>query len=246
MRSRTFVVNGTRIRYLRGGSGFTKPAVVLLHGLGMTSDVYEHLGELLSERYLVIIPDLPGFGKSDKVNPVQFGKFAAILDGLLEHLRLSKVALVAHSMGGGIAIEMAQKYPERVDKVILVDSMGEVVDRGLIGWAIAATYKTLRSLSVKHLPAVARIVTSFTLNCLKRPLWMLQTFKLTTGTDLVEVLRTIKPKTYLVWADRDEYFPSCQRMASALNTQPTTIPKAGHDWIILEPVAAAEVIEQLL
>ncbi len=245
MQSRTIVVNGTRIRCLLGGSEFN-PVVVLLHGWAMASSVYKHLGDLLSEGHFVIIPDLPGFGRSDKVSPVQFEKFAAILDDLLEQLGLSKVSLVAHSMGGAVAIKMAQKFPKRVEKVILVDSMGEMVNRGLIGWAIAAIYKTLRSLSVDHLRAVTRVVTICALNCLKRPLWMWQTFRLTIGTDLVAVLKTVKTETHLVWADKDEYFPSCQRMASAINTQPIIIPKAGHDWIILEPVAAAQIIKQLL
>jgi len=245
MRSQTFEVGGLRIHCLLGGNR-SNPALVILHGWSMRASVYRSLGERLSDKHFVLIPDLPGHGRSGVMRRPDFWWMAAPLDELLEELGVTKVILVAHSMGGGVAIKWSKFRSKRVVKMILVDSTGEPVKRGLVSWALAANRKTLRSLSLTHLPGVGRIVASFTLNWLRHPLWMWRTFRLTTEVDLVGELHDVRVPTFLVWAEHDEYFPSCLRMSAALDVIPTPIAKAGHDWIILEPAEAAEVINMLL
>jgi hypothetical protein len=75
---------------------------------------------------------------------------------------------------------------------------------------------------------------------------MWRTFRLTTEVDIVGELYDVKVPIFLVWAEHDEYFPSCLRMSVALDVIPILIAKAGHDWVILDPAEAAEVINRLL
>lgn len=229
--------NGEAIHYLLGGSEGSR-VMVLLHGLGMTPSVYADLGDLLSKQFLVVIPDYSGFGK--KVN---FAAIAAELTELSE-VRGQEVVLIAHSMGGGVAINWARLFEAKVRRVILVGSAGEPAARSLIGWGIAALYKAVRSW--KHPIRIVQIAASFSRNWLNHPLWMWKAFRLTTTCDLLEELKAIKVETNLVWADGDEYFPSCKRMAAVLGIEPVFISNAGHDWIILEPKAAAKEIARLI
>lgn len=228
--------NGEAVHYLLGGSKDSR-VVVLLHGLGMAPSVYVDLGDMLSKQSLVVIPDYSGLGK------VNFATIAAKLTEIPE-VRGQEVVLVAHSMGGGVAINWALLFGDKVSKVILVGSAGEPVSRSLKGWGAAALFKAVRSW--KHPVRVVQIASSFSRNWLKHPMWMWQAFRLTTTCNLLETLSAVKVETHLVWADGDEYFPSCQRMAAVLGVEPAIIPKAGHDWIILEPKAAAREIARLL
>ncbi len=228
--------NGEAVHYLLGGREGS-PVLVLLHGLGMSPSVYSDLGDLLSQQFLVVVPDYSGLGK------VNFAAIAAKLTELPE-VRGREIVLIAHSMGGGVAIYWARFFEAQISRVILVGSAGEPVTRSLKGWGVAALYKAARSW--KHPIRVVQIAGSFSRNWLKHPLWMWKAFRLTTTCDLLEELKAIKVETNLVWADGDEYFPSCERMAAVLGVEPVVVPNAGHDWIILEPKAAAKEIERLL
>ncbi len=243
MVGRTILVNGLRVHYLSGGSEQSS-AVVLLHGYGMDSSVYEPLGQLLSDENFVLIPDLPGFGKSDEVSQTKFEEFAVLLNAFLEEIGVSKVSIIAHSMGGGVSIEFARLFSGKVKKLVLVDSVGAPIKRSTLGWAFAAIRKTYRSL---HKPfATAKIVVTFFWNSLRRPIWMLKTFRMTVDCDLLGVLSQLKVQTSVVWANTDEYFPSCASICSALSVDPTMIKGTGHDWIILQPVKASCVLGSML
>ena len=243
MIGRTVRVNDLRVRYLSGGSEHNR-VVVLLHGYGMSASVYQRLGGLLSTGCRVIIPDLPGFGRSGKIKRASFWRVAWLLSDFLEEIGISRATLVAHSMGGGVAIEFSRLFPEKVAKLVLIDSVGSPIRRSSLGWALAAIRKTWRSL---YRPSAAtKIVAIFVLNCLTRPVWMLKTFRMTVSCDLLEVLRQLKVQTYVVWAETDEYFPSCASICSALSVEPIIIEDAGHDWLILDPLEASQIIGRLI
>jgi pimeloyl-ACP methyl ester carboxylesterase len=114
--------DNTVIHYLEAGQG---PALVLVHGLGGSSDVWSNDIGILAKTYRVIAPDLPGYGKSDRPRAdYSIDYHAAMLKEFIDALGESKVAIAGHSMGGWIAAVFTLNNPEKVSHLILVNSAG--------------------------------------------------------------------------------------------------------------------------
>ncbi|MGH2691727.1 MAG: alpha/beta fold hydrolase [Actinomycetota bacterium] len=98
------------------------PPVVLLHGLAATKLSYLPLLPALAERYTVIVPDLPGHGESSKPRARYTpAYFARVIHALFDEMDLRDAAVVGNSMGGRIALEVATRFPHRVNSLILLD-----------------------------------------------------------------------------------------------------------------------------
>jgi len=113
---------GQKIHYLEAGSG---PNLILLHGLGGSSQAWQFNIGPLAEKYHVFVPDQIGFGKSDKplVN-YRIRTYVDFLDQFCKQLKIERASLVGNSMGGWIAAIFAATYPDRVDKLVLADAAG--------------------------------------------------------------------------------------------------------------------------
>lgn len=117
------LANGQRIHYLDQGSG---PVVVFLHGSGSGASGhsnFKHNYPWLAERgYRVLVPDLIGYGYSDKPEDVDYhlDLFIDCLEQLLTALGVAQCALIGNSLGGAIAIGAALRMPARIDKLILM------------------------------------------------------------------------------------------------------------------------------
>lgn len=129
----TITVAGRKIFVAEAGSG---PAVLLLHGGGPgASGVsnYSRNIDALAQRYRVLVPDMPGYGRSskgiDKSDP--FGCLADAMRGLLDELSISTAHLVGNSYGGAAALRMALDTPGRVGKLVLMGPGGIGTTRGL-------------------------------------------------------------------------------------------------------------------
>jgi len=114
-------VNGYNIHYFVVGKG--KP-LVCLHGTGQAS-AWKNVLKEFPGNFQVIALDWPGYGKSSQIyipHTVEF--FIKILETFVKKLDLEKFSLVGHSMGGAITIGFTLKFPEKVEKLVLVDSYG--------------------------------------------------------------------------------------------------------------------------
>ena len=120
-------VNGTRLHYLTCGEG---EPLLLVHGRGGAGALFAPILAALAAHRRVIALDLPGWGLSEK--PPFTGHTAedalaiwrgGVL-GLLDALSLDRVDLLGHSMGGFTALSVALEHPERVRRLVLVDSGG--------------------------------------------------------------------------------------------------------------------------
>ena len=120
--SKEVLVFGQKIHYVEAGSG---PTVILLHGLGGSTQVWQFNIAALAEKYHVVVPDQIGFGKSDKplVN-YRIRTYVDFLDQFCKQLKIERATLIGNSMGGWIAAMFTAAFPDRVDKLVLVDAAG--------------------------------------------------------------------------------------------------------------------------
>ncbi len=99
---------------------------VCIHGFLSSCFSFRRLIPFIAKNHIVLVIDLPPFGKSGKhLNfTYSYDNFANVVISLVDHLKLNKVNLVGHSMGGQICLYVAKKKPELVNKVILLCSSG--------------------------------------------------------------------------------------------------------------------------
>jgi len=109
--------------YLAGGSG---EAMVLLHGFGMNKDLMVPVAAQLTDRYRVIIPDLPAFGKNKEIAGKDYciDRQSKRLNQFLTALQVKQIHLIGVSMGGGIASWFTSEYSDKVKSLTIIGSMG--------------------------------------------------------------------------------------------------------------------------
>jgi pimeloyl-ACP methyl ester carboxylesterase len=129
LRVRGVPVGRHRVSTLTMGDG---PDVLLIHGLGGTRASLFEIAAMLSDRYRVHLPDLPGFGSSSKPATGSYNSswFASIMLGLMDELEIERAHFVGNSMGGRIAIETALNAPDRVRSLGLLCPAVAWVKRG--------------------------------------------------------------------------------------------------------------------
>jgi pimeloyl-ACP methyl ester carboxylesterase len=121
---KSVTVFGAKINYVEAGDP-SKPAVILLHGLGGSTQNWQLTTPAIAQNYHVFVPDQVGFGKSDKpLLKYRVATYVDFLDKFMSELKIEKASLVGNSMGGWVAAWMAIKYPNRVEKIVLADAAG--------------------------------------------------------------------------------------------------------------------------
>jgi pimeloyl-ACP methyl ester carboxylesterase len=121
IRSEWTKVGKLDIRYITGGQG--EPLVVI-HGGGDGANSWLANVAELSKRYTIYLPDLPGFGHSQSISDsVQLSEFVDFVDEFTNSLGLERFNLAGHSLGGGIALQYALKFPGKITRLVLISSM---------------------------------------------------------------------------------------------------------------------------
>jgi pimeloyl-ACP methyl ester carboxylesterase len=119
---RRVTLHGHSVAYRQAGSG---PVVVLVHGITSSSVTWKRVMGDLARRFTVIAPDLAGHGESDKPKgDYSLGAHASTVRDLLLALGHERATFVGHSLGGGIVLQLSYQFPERCERLVLVDSGG--------------------------------------------------------------------------------------------------------------------------
>lgn len=166
--SKQINVRGYDVRYYTGGYG--EPLVVIHGGGGDASTWLQNIEEL-STSYTVYAPDLPGYGGSQALDGNYYiPELTEFIDDFSENLGLEEFYLVGHSLGGGVALNYALQFPNRIKKLVLVSSL--CLGREIAFW--------VRILS---LPVLLRTVGAITMAAFQGIKWVIK--KLLKGVEFV-------------------------------------------------------------
>lgn len=201
-------INGLNISYQVAGDG---KVVLLLHGWGGEAASFQPVFEWLAQSHKVYALDLPGFGKS-QMPPTAWNTsdYAQCVAAFLEKIGIPKTHLVGHSFGGRISIILSAEYPEKVDKLILVDSAGIKPPRTVKYYfrvGIAKVGKLLRR-SGKYGDYLANAISQRTGSKDYREAGgMRPTLVKVVNQDLRPLLSRIDASTLLIWGENDKDTP---------------------------------------
>jgi len=214
--NRSVQVAGHRVHYLAQGPD-GGPVVVLVHGLGGHSEEWLNLSAyLVKAGYRVYLPDLPGYGRSEK--PADFSYSvrdeAEAVVGFLDVLGLKQVDLGGWSMGGGIVQHVAFRHPERVRRLMLFDSIGidrmPTFDVRLFTPTTPEELAQLDALLMPNPPKVPGFVAQDLLRHSKKNAWVIHRAldSMRTGQDATDnMLPQLKMPVLIVWGDADRIIP---------------------------------------
>ncbi len=113
-----------RVTFVRAGTG---PPALLLHGFPQTHAAWHRVAPRLAQRFTVVVPDLPGYGKSEAPPPDETHErsskraAARVLAGVMETLGFDRFAVAGHDRGGRVAFRMALDHPARVSRLAVLD-----------------------------------------------------------------------------------------------------------------------------
>ncbi|RZL76278.1 MAG: alpha/beta fold hydrolase [Rhodococcus sp. (in: high G+C Gram-positive bacteria)] len=149
--AKTIDVNGVATNYHDAGEG---APVVLIHGSGPGVTAWANWRTTiphLAEKFRVIAPDILGFGYTERPDGVEYNSttWTQHLVGLLDALGLDTVSIVGNSFGGSLALNIATKHPERVDRLVLMGSVGvpfEITDGLDAVWGFEPSLPAMRKL----------------------------------------------------------------------------------------------------
>jgi pimeloyl-ACP methyl ester carboxylesterase len=221
------------------------PPIVFCHGFALTVRTYRPVLELLADHgTTVVAPDLfAGTGK---------WTYHGMLDGieaLLEERAIERYTLIAHSFGGGLALGLAARHPERIAEMVFSDTIGVSGS-----WRMA--WSALTGLPSYYRLATARAAADFVGSWLHRPRrladaawWAFRSEK----TGEIRAVRSAGIDCFVLWAERDTLLDRRDgaRFARYLNA-PFVVAEDGrehgtidHDWVFQHPALFGEVVEGL-
>ncbi|MGN5236486.1 bifunctional fumarylacetoacetate hydrolase/alpha/beta hydrolase family protein [Rhodococcus sp. SJ-3] len=251
-------IGSGRLFVEKTGSG---PAVVLIHGLGGASTVYEPQVEALAEQHTVLRYDLSGHGRSPALGPNSIENWVDELVALLDTEGLDRVDLVAHSMGTLVATTFAATHPDRVGHLALLGAV-----RAQNEQAQSATRARARTVREGGMQAVADTIVAAALSTetkVARPVAVAAVRELLLGQDpagyanACEALAAAtEPKftdivapTLLITGDEDKVSPTAvneQLAESITDSRLEILDRVGHWHTVEDPARVTAMLVDFL
>jgi 3-oxoadipate enol-lactonase len=240
------------------GSG---PPLLLIHGLMVTGEMFEHIKGHFSTKHRVIIPDLRGHGRSQNLPPpYTAAQLAADISNLLDHLKIDSIVVLGYSQGGAIAQQFILDYPKRCNRLILACTYaynmatfrekleGHLVPLlirilGMKRFANLIISKGLKKLDKENADWVIGMIANQDLKL------MLSAWKETMAFDSRQRLAEIKCPTLIIAASNDEAVPfhHAKMLHSGIkDSQLITIDGANHALIWTHPNEFIKLADKFL
>ncbi|TCU75742.1 pimeloyl-ACP methyl ester carboxylesterase [Tissierella praeacuta] len=205
-------IEGLSINYIVEGQGRD---VLVLHGWGANINTVLSIVNILKNKFRVHALDLPGFGKSEEPKkPIDSFKYAEIVKNYMDNMGIKKVVLIGHSFGGKLSIILGSKYPEIVDKIVLINSAGLIPKRGPKYYIKVYTFKAAKLLYkilffwLKNEEKMEKFYKKFGSTDYKASSGVMRNILVTVvNENLLPLLNKIEAPTLLIWGDKDTATP---------------------------------------
>lgn len=253
------------ISYAEVGSG---PALVLLHGMPTWGYLFHRLLPALERGRRVLVPDLPGFGFSDRSDRFDrsLSSQAERLSAWMQAVGVERASIVGHDIGGGVALRLAVQHPERVDRLGLIDTVSydswpaellhafgapSTVNRLSSRAATALLAKALREeLIAPDEELIAGLLAPYATEVGKMSLVRdAAALDANETMELVPLLPSLQSPALIVWGENDRLQPAhfARRLAWDLPvSRLAVLPEAGHFCLIDKPAAVAAQLQAFL
>lgn len=264
--SATVRVGRLDIRYVRKGTG---PTLILIHGLASSIYSWADVVGPLSEKFDVIALDLPGFGASSQPADLTFADAPNAVLGLMDALGVARAHLVGNSMGGAVSLLLAARFPDRVDRVVILDSAGyrmQPAERpflirfigsraaGVLAEALPVkrllTDRSLRMLMQDDTRVTEERIDEYVAPFLRPGALASARSLLASPVDarFVPDLAAIKAKTLVVWGRFDPWLPEADadRFVAAIEGARKVVLDTGHMPQEEKPTEVARLIGEFL
>lgn len=220
--------------------------LVLLHGLsGSGRWWHRNLAGLSADRR-VLVPDMIGFGRTRCPGPIPtIAELAGILDRWMEHLGVPSAHVAGHSMGGQIAIHLAARFPQRVSRLVLVDSAG---------LHPAPTPRTLARFAADILPPVRWGDPTFLPIILRDslragPRSITRSIAHIFTDNVGSLLEQVAAPTLVLWGKRDSFVPleHARELRSRIpDSQLVVLERAAHNPMVDCPLEFNQAVVRFL
>jgi pimeloyl-ACP methyl ester carboxylesterase len=229
------------------------PALIILHGWGISGSDFYRLANLLSKHFYVVVPDLPGFGQSpEPPSPWSVTDYAKTVLSFMREQEISSASIIGHSFGGQIAIVMASLSPGRIQNLVLTGASGVeafYLKRSTKRLVYLVAGKILKWFT--WIPLVQRIKDRFYKHRDYQKVTgvMRETFKKVITERQNRACQKVECPTYLLWGNDDQLTPVYD--ADLINS---LIPKSklkifsnvGHNLPYAKPHEFAKEVETFL
>lgn len=200
------------LNYIVEGEG---SPIIVLHGWGANIDAVRPIINIVKKNYKVYSLDLPGFGKSmEPKEAVGSFEYAEIVREFLKAMEIEKATFIGHSFGGKLSIILGAKYPELVDKLVLIDSAGLIPKRGAQYYIKVYSFKILRFIYknlffwIKDEKRLQKFYERFGSDDYRDSSGIMRKVLVkVVNENLKPLLKDINASTLLIWGDKDEATP---------------------------------------
>lgn len=240
-------IDGQNVEYIKKGESENK--ILLLHGWGCSTEIFNTITNFLSEFMEVYAIDFPGFGKSDEPKEAwNVDNYTDLVQKFIEKLEIKEISLLGHSFGGRVIIKLVNRenLKFKINKIVMIDTAG-----------IKHTpKKTLKQRFYKIVFPVIKKISPKLLNKIKTKVGsadyrnatpiMRDVLVKAVNEDLKDLIPNIKNSTLIIWGENDLATPYSDAIYLNEHIKDSGIVKiegAGHFSFLENPYLVNKVLE---
>ena len=256
-------IDGSKIRYLdyNHSTVETSETIIMLHGLGASAERWERVAPELSNSFRVIVPDIIGFGYSDKPT-VEYNSdfFVQFLNKFVNRLKLKNLNIIGSSFGGYIGLEFALKHRKKTKSLILVSPAGLMKNttNALNEYMTAAIYPNYNNVKKAYVEMSfdKKIITEESIKDFINRMrlknskysFMSTIMTLKNTENITEKIKDFHIPTLLIWGKNDKLIPVGygEEYKKILSCELKIIKRCGHTPFLEKPKEFVSIVKNFL